>query len=404
VRSAPDAARRHAVRRRVATRLLVAGAVAALLFGCSAAGGAPKSTGAVNPGNWPAVRAQAHGQTVRWWMYGGDTRVNRYIDETVRPAAAKLGIVLQRVPVTDTADAVQRVLAEQLAGRRSGGSVDLIWINGANFAQGAGAGLWLRDWAPRLPNARYVDWSDPTIANDFGIPVAGQESPWSRAQFVLAYDSRRQREPPRSFQELLSYARAHPGRVTYPAPPDFTGSAFVRQAVQALGEGAAFALLRQLKPLQWRGGAAFPGSEAELDRLFGNGQVDFAMSYDPSFVLTGVRRGELPESTRPFVLSSGTLANTSYVTIPADAGHRAGALVVADLLLSPGLQAAKADPQQLGVPTVLDLSRLGGADQRLFAATKSSRYLLSDFGHQISELPAARVPALDARWKREVLR
>ncbi len=155
----------------MSARLLVVAAAAALLAGCGAASSAPKGTGTVDPGNWPAVLAQAHGQTVRWWMYGGDTRVNRYVDEMVRPAAAKLGVNLQRVPVTDTADAVQRVVAEQRAGRRGGGSVDLIWINGANFAQGAGAGLWLRDWAPRLPNARYVDWSDPTIANDFGVPV-----------------------------------------------------------------------------------------------------------------------------------------------------------------------------------------------------------------------------------------
>jgi putative spermidine/putrescine transport system substrate-binding protein len=54
--------------------------------------------------------------------------------------------------------------------------------------------------------------------------------------------------------------------VTYPAPPDFTGSAFVRQAVAALGEDEAFALLAELKPLQWREGVTLPGSEAELSR------------------------------------------------------------------------------------------------------------------------------------------
>jgi putative thiamine transport system substrate-binding protein len=36
--------------------------------------------------------------------------------------------------LTDTAEAVARVVAEKAAGRTEGGSVDLIWINGENFA------------------------------------------------------------------------------------------------------------------------------------------------------------------------------------------------------------------------------------------------------------------------------
>ncbi len=60
------------------------------------------------------------------------------------------------------------------------------------------------------------------------------------------------------------------------------------------------------------------------------------------------------------------LNNVSYVTIPANAANRDGALVIADLLLDPTLQAAKADPAVLGVPTVLDLPRLPAADRDLF--------------------------------------
>ncbi len=353
--------------------------------------------------DWPATAREARGQTVRWWMYGGDERVNRYVDEVVTPVTAAAGVTLERVPVADTADAVRRVLAERRAGRASGGSVDLLWINGENFALGKRAGLWLPGWAQTLPNARYVDWDDPTIAHDFGVPVDGQESPWSRATFMFAHDQRRTSTPPRSFQELLAYARAHPGRVAYPAPPDFTGSAFVRQAVQALGEARAFALLRDLKPLQWRRGTTFPGSQAELDRLFGDGQVDFAMSYDPSFVAGGVRLGRFPPSARPFVLASGALHNASYVTIPANAAHRAGALVVANLLLDPRLQAAKADPRRLGVPTVLDLPRLPPADAGRFRRG-AGPYVLAGSVGRLAELPPERVSSIEARWRREVLR
>jgi len=81
-----------------------------------------------------------------------------------------------------------------------------------------------------------------------------------------------------------------------------------------------------------------------------------------------------------------------------------GALVVADLLLSPRLQAIKADPSVLGVPTVLDLDRLEPADRELFVEATGSPYLLEDYGTLLEELPADRVTELDQRWLDEVLR
>jgi putative spermidine/putrescine transport system substrate-binding protein len=394
----PGRQRRRPLGAAAATLLVIT-----LVLGACAAPDPDRPPPAGRLADWPATAREARGQTVRWWMYGGDERVNRYVDELVRPAAAAAGVTLERVPVADTADAVRRVLAERRAGRASGGSVDLLWINGENFALGKQAGLWLPAWTETLPNARYVDWDDPTIARDFGVPVDGQESPWNRATFVFAYDERRTSTPPRSFQELLAHARAHPGRVAYPAPPDFTGSAFVRQAVQTLGEEQAFALLGALKPLQWRDGTAFPGSQAELDRLFADGQVDFAMSYDPSFIAGGVRQGKFPRSARPFVLAAGALQNASYVTIPANAAHRAGALVVANLLLEPRLQAAKADPERLGIPTVLDLSRLPATDAGRFRRG-AGPYVLAGTVGRLAELPPEQVTAIEARWQREVLR
>ncbi len=313
-------------------------------------------------------------------------------------------MTVERVPVTDTADAVQRIVTERRAGKTSGGAVDLVWINGENFAAGKKAGLWRKDWASGLPNAqKYVDLEDPSIARDFQVPVDGQESPWQRAAFVFAHDSTRTPTPPRSFDELLAYAKQRPGRVAYPAPPDFTGSAFVRQVVADKGQDAGLAYLKELAPFLYREGKTYPKSEAELTTLFGNGKVDFAMSYDASFVNSAVRKGQVPKTARPFLLGDGALQNTSYVTIPANAAHPEGAQVLADLLLSPELQATKADPAALGNPTVLDLDRVG-SQRALFETATESPYLLSDFGTPVPEIAAADVAPLEQRWIREVLR
>lgn len=348
--------------------------------------------------HWNAVVDAARGQTVRWWLYGGDARINAYIDTRVTPAAKRLGIDVERVPVDDTASAVAKVVAERRAGRTSGGAVDLIWINGENFASGKDHKLWLRSsWATKLPNSRrYVDWSDPSINLDLQVPVDGQESPWSRAALVWAYDSARIAKPPTSLNALLEYGRAHPGRVTYPAPPDFTGSAFVRYVVTQLGEDEAFGYLGRLRPLMWKEGRTFPENEAELNRLLGNGQVDFAMSFDPAFVESGVRSGTFARSTRPFVPESGTLTNVSYVTVPSNAANSEAALVLANLLLEPGLQRSKADPTVLGIPSVLRHLPAAGAP-----GAPRSKYLLDTFGDPVTELAADRVEPIERRWKRE---
>jgi putative spermidine/putrescine transport system substrate-binding protein len=179
----------------------------------------------------------------------------------------------------------------------------------------------------------------------------------------------------------------------------------VRQVVQRLGSlKAGLAFLEALKPHQWRGGQAFPRSEAELNELFSAGQVDLAMSYDPSFVANAVRKGQFPASTRPFLIGGGALLNTSYVTIPANAAHREGAMVVADLLLDPRLQAIKADPEVVGLPTVLDLDRLPDAERRRFQTAGGSPYLLKSFGRPLPELPADQVAPIERQWLREVLR
>jgi putative spermidine/putrescine transport system substrate-binding protein len=384
----------------VSTRLIVAITVAVLAVATVVLVRSGESTDAIDAAgdDWSTIVEDAQDQTVKLWMWGGEAALNRYIDEHVVPAAAGAGVDLERVPIDDTAAALARIASERDAGQTSGGAVDLLWVNGKNFAQGKEAGLWLTGWADRLPNSRFLDPDDATVRNDFGVATDGQEAPWSRAAFVFAYDAARVDEPPTDFAALAAYARAHPGRIAYPAPPDFTGSAFVRQAVQALGEDAAFAYLAELKPYLWREGTSYPKDQPELERLFASNEIDIVMSYNPNFVATAVEQGTFPESIRPYVFTTGTLQNVSFLAIPANASSPAAAQIVVDLMLSPELQAAKF--AAVGIPTVLDLDRV---DDAATFAPGTSPHRLDRFGPPLEELPADTVPALDRRWRDEVL-
>src|SRR4051812_48775133 len=87
---------------------------------------------------------------------------------------------------------------------------------------------------PLRPNSALVDTvGQPTTPVDFTVPTDGLESPWGMAKFVLFYDRARVPEPPETIDALLAWAAAHPGRFTYPAPPDFIGSTFLKHVLYA---------------------------------------------------------------------------------------------------------------------------------------------------------------------------
>ena len=100
------------------------------------------------------------------------------------------------------------MVAEKAAGRTSGGSVDLIWINGENFAAMKSNDLLFGPWTAQAPNYRFVDTvGKPTTTIDFTIPVDGLEAPWGMAQFVFMYDSKSLPKPPSTIKGLINWAK-----------------------------------------------------------------------------------------------------------------------------------------------------------------------------------------------------
>jgi hypothetical protein len=84
---------------------------------------------------WDDVLTQPRGATVNWYLWGGSAAINEFVDTFYGDVLQQeFAITLNRVPVADTRDAVNLVLSETEAGKKQDGSVDLIGINGQNFA------------------------------------------------------------------------------------------------------------------------------------------------------------------------------------------------------------------------------------------------------------------------------
>ena len=400
---------------------LLAAPLAALAL-LAACGTPPAAAAAPDPADWDAVLAQARGTTLDWYLYGGDDAINGFVESYVTPELAELGVTLNAVPVTDTGDAVNKVLGEVQAGRTDG-TVDAIWINGENFATGKQAGLWFCGYPAALPNARYVDLADPAVATDFGTPVEGCEAAWQQASSALVYDSARLTPADvASLDALESWARANPGRFTYPAPPDFTGSMVVRTFLYDTGgdpdslpgpfDEARFApvaerltaRLQALEPALWRGGATYPTSQDAVEQLYATGEISAYFTYGPGTVGNRVTDGTFPATTREAVPDVGNIGNVSNIAIPVNSPDKAAAMVLANLLQDPRTQLRfYADA---GVYPAIDVARTDPAVQEAFAAVQPSPSVLplDQLTADVRpELDSGYVTAVDDAWTAGVL-
>lgn len=339
-----------------------------------------------NPADWDAVLADAKGETVYWHAWGGSTTTNDFLAWVGSRVAEDYGVTLEHVKLTSTADAVTRVLSEKEAGEDDDGAVDMIWINGANFAAMKEADLLFGPYAEQLPNWTVVDVDGKTVQTDFTVPTDGYESPWAMAQVVFVHDTADMPEKVGSMQALLEWAQANPGRFSYPQPPDFLGTTFLKQvlvdilpdpsvlAAEATDENYAdvtaplWDYLDALTPNLWREGKAYPATGTAMFPLIADDELDLSISFSPGAASTAIANFELPDTVRTFVLDKGTIGNASFVTIPYNSGSKASAMVVANFLMSPEAQARAQDPAILGYGTVLDMDAITADERVVFDA------------------------------------
>jgi len=340
---------------------------------------------------WAAIEQRARGQKVFFNAWGGSDRTNAYLQWAAAEVARRFGVQVEHVKLTDTVEAVRRVRSEKAAGRTGsidrGGSVDVVWINGENFLAMKREGLLFGPFAESLPNFQWVAvQGKPTTRIDFSEPVEGMEAPWGMAQFTLYGDRQRVPNPPRSMAALADFARAHPGRVSYPRPPAFIGTTFLKQALielnadrsalyrpvtpEALAQSGAplWRYLDALHPHLWRGGKQFPQTPAAIRQMVADGELFIALSFNPNEAANEVAARRQPDTTHAWQMSAGSIGNTHFLAIPFNSGAKEGAQVLINFLMSPEAQARKADISVWGDPTVLAVDRLSAADKARFTS------------------------------------
>ncbi|GAB6137775.1 ABC transporter substrate-binding protein [Halanaerobaculum tunisiense] len=369
--------------------------------------------------DWKQIVKEAEGTIVNFYMWGGNRTINNWVDTYVASQLKKrYDIKLNRVPMGPK-DYLNKLLGEKQINKQEG-SIDLLWINGENFKTARQKDLLFGPFVDKLPNYhQYIDANADKNTTDFGFPTEGYEAPYNRAQFVFIYDQAKVANPPQNFAELISWIKEHPGKFTYPALPDFTGSAFVRHVIYRKTGGyqqyyemseeevrktirPALEFLAKLEPYLWRQGETYPATSAQLDNLFADGEVWMSMGYDPSKATAEIKKGNYPETARTFVLEKGTIANTNFLAIPFNAPNKPGSLVTANFLESFAAQYSKYKPDNWGALPVFDTAKLAKKERAKLEKLDLGKATLSPTelnNHSVPEIPADLVPIIEDEWQ-----
>lgn len=372
-------------------------------------------SGAVFAQDWEETMAAAAGQTVFFNAWGGDERINAYIAWAGDRVREDFGVTVQHVKLADTAEAVNRVRLEQQAKKITGGSIDLIWINGENFATMKSEGLLFGPWAEHLPAFAGVDVEGkPTTVLDFQTPTEGFEAPWGMAQFNVIVDGALAPDFPTALSDLTDWAAQNPGRFTYPQPPNFLGTTFLKQATLALSNdpdalyapvdvadfaavtAPVWAFLDQLHPNLWQRGQNFPVSGPAAQQLLSDAETAATLSFFPLEGPALVAAETFVEATVVQGFDGGSIGNTHFVAIPFNSSAAAGAQVFANFLMTPEAQIRKQSLAAWGDATVLDESRLSAAEQS--ALLEATNGLSVSVGSVLPEPHPSWTSALEAAW------
>lgn len=371
---------------------------------------------------WEEVLEKAKGSTVTFYGWGGDEELNAWLDDVFAPKMKeKYDIKMERVPMD--IDQVLSQLSGEIQAGEEDGSIDMIWINGENFKSAKENNMLYGPFLEKLPNAeKYLDLNADENKNDFGFPTEGYEAPYGKAQLVFMNDSAVTKNAPSSTKELLEFAKENKGKVTYPALPDFTGSAFVRNIIydicgyeqfQNMKEDKetvkkaikpALDYLVELNKYLWNEGKSFPADSTQLDNMFKDNEVVMNMTYTAYAVARGIENGSYTDTTKTFLFDKGTIGNTNYMAIAKNSGNKAGAMVAINEMISAEIQASRLE--KLKTIPVVDNNKLSKEEKAEFDKVDIGKGTIPQdelLSKRLPEMPAGLVPIIEEIWLEEVV-
>ncbi len=285
----------------------------------------------------------------------GDTNISDWWAKTVVPAFVKQYPQYQvQLSLTRAAGGNDRIAERALAAMQASSDPQVDYFEEYetfNRPDLEKAGLFLELNAQNVPNLKSVP--EKAFRGKYSMP-------YRFSQVLLAYNSEKvpESEVPHTFADLVKWIKAHPGQFVY-CRPDKGGSGgnFVARAIyEANGKDPSlfkadnfdektvkaefdkgWALLRDLHPFIYDNGS-YPAGNVPVLGLLANESVSMITAWSDQSI-QAIENGTLPANTKLVQLQDLPFpGGYAYASIPKNAKHVDGALLLANFVLSQEMQ------------------------------------------------------------------
>jgi putative spermidine/putrescine transport system substrate-binding protein len=254
---------------------------------------------------------------------------------------------------TGTGEPASRAIYTKLKAQADTGrkpwDIDVALVSMAVASQMVKEGLLYR-YVPQLKNAGLVKGAE--VKEAFGVAVDGYVVPMFQNQIAIAYNPARVAAPPRSFEDIVAWARANPGKFGYngikggvsgvgftmgwvywktgqykaltQGPFDKTKEGAIREAVTALREFNKTALITN-------------GNAGTLDAL-NRGEIAMGVVWIDQLV-AWKNEGRMDATITPVLPAPGLPIYPLYLVVPREAASRDLAVRYIDYVATPEVQA-----------------------------------------------------------------
>jgi ABC-type uncharacterized transport system YnjBCD substrate-binding protein len=282
----------------------------------------------------------------------GDTNMLEFFQHQVGPAfTAKYPNIEINVVGTGPGDDGSRSIytkwKAQLDAKRSDWDIDAACVNESIMFDMINEGV-ISQYVPSITNAKYVN--TPSSEYCLGTNVKGYVVPLFKSQIVLAYNPDKVTNPPKNFNELESWIKAHPNKFGYNgvvggmSGVGFTAAWLYAKsgdyqtiAVGPYNEGIVRTwpgIIKQLKDLPV---VITQGNAGTLDML-NRGEIDMGPVW-VDMLLLWKSDGRMNPNIRMLLPEPGMPGQPMYLVVGSKAKNAEAARLFCDFIADPAVQA-----------------------------------------------------------------